>query len=77
MSDGGAGSAIGAITGLVGTFLNAQNASDYNNLTQEQQQFLQNQLAKIQGIKTPDFNTKLPAPEQLALEQQSSDDLGR
>lgn len=68
MSDAGGG-ALGAITGLVGTFLNAQNAQDFNNLTQEQQQFLMNQLAKIEGIQTPTFNTNLPKPEQLALQQ--------
>jgi hypothetical protein len=65
--------AFGAFANVLGTAVTAdQNqkiAQNWQDLTQEQQQFLRDQLSKIEGIQAPQFNTGLPPPQQLALER--------
>jgi hypothetical protein len=64
--------AAGGLSGgaqLAGSAMDMQTQEGWQQLSQEQQQFLMAQLAKIQGIATPQFNTNLPPPEQLALAQ--------
>jgi hypothetical protein len=66
MSAAGGGLAAGAQ--LAGSAMDMQTQEGWQQLSAAQQQFLMQQLAKIQGIATPQFNTNLPPPEQLALQ---------
>jgi hypothetical protein len=65
--------AFGAFANLLGTALttdaNTKNQQAWQSLTQQQQQFLRDQLAKIEGVADPNFISTLPPQQQLQLEQ--------
>lgn len=65
--------AMGAIAGAIGTGITAQEnerlQNEWLSLTDRQQEFLRQQLAKIEGIQAPNLNSNLPPPDQLALSQ--------
>lgn len=65
--------AFGAIANLMGSALtNATNqdiADNWQALSASQQQFLRDQLAKIEAVKGPNFIRSLPPAEQLQLQK--------
>lgn len=63
-----AGAAGSAISGLIGAAVSGQAQEAQAQLTEEQRQDLQNALAKINGITSPDGTFNLTPPEQYALQ---------
>lgn len=72
-----AGAAAGAGQALTSGIMGGLSSAQFGALSAEQQQFLMDQLGKIEGISAPTFNTNLPAPQQLALQQYANPTLGQ